>query len=148
MPRFQMKPKCLFVDALTHKKPEEGDYNIDVRKPDDLSFPLVMDHRSSPAKYLALNDTAGFVARFIMQGVDTDKLLPQIIQSEYGISLTDATQEVENVKTILMPYLDPRSHQRAHQKPQVHHTGDHPGKFPLDFSVNFLGPVFIKGPIG
>ncbi len=147
MPRFQMKPKCLFVDALTHKKPEDGDYDTAVRKPDDLPFPLVMDQRVSPAKYLALNDTGGLIARFIVQGVDTDKLLPQIIQSEYGISLTEATKEVESVKSTLMPYLQPRTHQRAHQQPQVHKTGDHPGKFPLDFSVNFMGAAVLKGPL-
>jgi hypothetical protein len=106
MPRFQLKPKCLFVDALVHKKPVDGDYH--------LPFPHIMDGRSSPAKYLALNDTAGFVAHFIVQGVDTDKLLPQIVQSEYGISLANAAKEVENVKTTLMDYLDPRSYQSAY----------------------------------
>lgn len=148
MPRFQLKRKCLFLDALTHRKPEEGNYDIGARKPDELPFPLVMDQRSSPAKYVGLNDTAGVIARFIVQGVDTDWLLPQIIQSEYGISPTDATQEVEKVKTTLMPYLDKRSHKRAHQKPKVAKKGDHPGKFPLDFSVNFVGPVQIKVPVG
>jgi hypothetical protein len=147
MPRFQMKPKCLFVDALHHKKPEVGDYRTGVRKPDDLPFPLVMDQSSSPAKYLALNDTAGFIARFIVQGVDTDWLLPQIIQSEYGISPTDAAQEVEKVKTTLMPYLAPRSHKRTHQKPKVDKAVKHSGKFPLDFSVNFLGATVLKGPL-
>ncbi len=148
MPRFQLKPKCLFIDALTHKKPEEGDYGIGARKPDELPFPFVMDKGVLPAKYLALNDTAGLIARFIVQGVDTDKLLPQIIQSEYEISLTEAAQEVENVKTTLMPYLEPRSHQRAHQKPQVHKSGEHPGKFLLDFRVNLIGAAVFKGPYG
>ena len=148
MPRFQLKRKCLFLEALVHKKPEEGDYAIKARKPDALPFPLVMDQSSSPAKYLALNDTAGLIARFIVQGVDTDKLLPQIIQSEYGISSADAVQEVEIVKTTLMPYLDPRSHKKTHQKPKVAKTGKHPGKFPLNFRVNFVGPVVFKGPLG
>ncbi len=136
MPRFQMKPKCLFVDAPVHKKP------------DDLPFPYVMDVRISPAKYVGLNDTAGFVARFIVQGVDTDKLLPQILQSEYGISETDAAQEVENVKTTLMDYLEPRSHQSAHPKAQVTGTGEHPGNCLIDFSASSTVISVISIPGG
>ncbi len=96
MPRFQLKPNCLFANAL------------------------IIDGRDSPAKQLALNDTAGFIAHFMVQGVDTDKLLPQIMQSEYGIPLEEAAQEVEKVKNTLMPYLEPRSYQRPHHKPHVH----------------------------
>lgn len=109
MPRFQLKPKCLFVDALVHKKPEAGDYHP--------PFPHIMDGRTSPPEYSGLNDTAGLIAHFIVEGVDTDTLLPQIVQSEYGITLEEAKQEVEKVKNDLMPYLEPRSYRRPHHEP-------------------------------
>jgi hypothetical protein len=109
MPRFQLKPKCLFVDDLVHKKPEDGDYHP--------PFPHIMDLRTSPPEYSGLNHTAGLIAHFIVEGVDTDTLLPQIVQSEYGITLEEAAQEVEKVKTLLMSYLEPRSFKRPHHEP-------------------------------
>lgn len=155
MQRWQLKKKYLFVDALRHKKPENDTYDIDLRKPQDIPYAHVMDKRNqpdddsdSPSPYVALNSGAGFIARFIVQGVDTDDLLPQILVSEYGISLQQAKGEVNAVLNMLAGCLRPRKYQRVYEPPalikqDVHATG----KYLLDFKVNFFGIGFIKGPL-
>ncbi len=130
MPRYELIEKCLFVDAYYL---DNLDINKPLRNPPAIS-PMpgdpagaataqvtpassspkahVMDKRSSPAKYLALNDVAGFIARFIVQGVDTDLYLPQIIVSEYGISPDQAKNDIKNVLDWLLPYLKSRTKQQ------------------------------------
>jgi len=106
-----------------------------------------MDKRSSPAKYLALNDVAGFIARFIVQGVDTDLYLPQIIVSEYGISPDQAKNDIKNVLDWLLPYLKSRTSSRTHEPAQNLGQGQHSGVYELNFKVNPLGMGVFKGPI-
>ena len=125
MPRYQLKDKCLFVDAQ--------DLAAGTRYPEVIPFAHILD-KSTTATYLKLNDTAGFIARFIVIGVDTD-LIPQIILSEYGGTLprlfecqyakvvSGAKNAVKAVVEMLKPYLTTRTprdsnrHYRASQRP-------------------------------
>jgi hypothetical protein len=155
--RWQLKKKYVFVDALLYQKPEDDQYG-GKKKPDSIPYAHVMDKTKSPSDnspsptpYLALNPGAGFIGRFIIQGVDTDELLPQILISEYEhehITLPQAKADVNAVLELMKPYLRPRSHQRKHEAPaKVKDDIDPTGQYPLDFKVNWLGTGFIKGPL-
>ena len=154
MTRWQLKKKYLFVDALAPKKPGNDDYDGS-RKPESIPHAHVMDKRTTPdddsaapSPYLALNPGAGFIARFIVQGVDTDDILPQILVSEYGIPLPQAKKEVKDVLTLLTDCLRPRAHKRQHQAPAVAKQGVHDtGQYQLDFKVNWFGTGVLKGPL-
>jgi hypothetical protein len=148
MPRYQLANKCLFLDAK-----ELGSNN---RVPKELPFPHILDQRTTPTTYLKLSDGASFIARFIVQGVDT-KLIPEIVSSEYGSQVKDPATDVQDVLNMLMPYLDKRGPQgpyEAPQPPDKNHPedpykalkGEHvdsKGKplvgYMLDFSVNWFG---------
>jgi hypothetical protein len=155
MQRWQLKKKYLFVDALKHKKPQTDDYTTELRKPQDIPYAHVLDKSNSPddngpapSPYVAINSGAGFIARFIVQGVDTDELLPQILVSEYGIPLQQAKDEVNAVLTMLKDCLRGRKHQRDHEPPALIKKDVHPtGKYDLDYKVNFFGIGFLKGPL-
>lgn len=155
MQRWQLKKKCLFVDAMKHKKPQIDDYTVENRKPQDIPYAHVLDKRNSPdddgpapSPYVALNSGAGFIPRFIVQGVDTDDLLPQILVSEYGMPLQQAKDEVNTVLNMLADCLRPRKYQRDHEPPAIVKKDIHPsGEYLLDFKVNFFGIGFIKGPL-
>ena len=156
MKRWQLKKKYLFVEALRYKKPGDDDYHIDRREPNEIPYAHVMDKSSTPpndgpapSPYLALNSGAGFITRFIVQGVDTDDILPQILVSEYGIPLAQARIEVQSVLTMLEKYLRARHYQRDYQLPAVVREGVHPtGQYGLDFSVNWFGTGgLLKGPL-
>ena len=152
MARYQLQKKCFFVDAYKPKKPDDDDYSIKKRKPDKIPHAHVMkvkqgDGSQGDADYLTLNDMAGFIARFIIQGVDTDELLPQIIKSEYGISLDQAKQDVKDVVKLLEGFIRSRVHQRHRQPPASLGTGVGDGEYDLNFSTNFFGAGFLKGPL-
>jgi len=138
MSRWELKDKCLFVDAT--------DRDTNLKKPDDIAASHVMDKSTAPATYLKLNDGAAFIARFIVMGVDTD-LIPQILKSEYGAAVKDPVAEVQTVVAMLTPYLKPRSFARPHQAPKDHGKGTHSGKYDLDFRVNWFGTGVFKGPL-
>jgi hypothetical protein len=129
MPRYQLKAKCLFVDA-THR-------DTNMKKPDDIPAPHVMDKSTAPATYLKLNDGAAFIARFIAMGVDTD-VIPQILSSEYGSKIKDPVAEVQAVVALLGPYLEARTFNRPYQAPKDHGKGNHSGSYALDFRVNWF----------
>ncbi len=156
MARYQLKKRCLFVDAIKHKKPEDEDYDIDKREPQEIPYAHVMHVKDdsgseTSATYLPLNNMAGFITRFIVQGVDTDDLLPKIIQSEYGISQDQATKDVTAIEKMLKGggFIIERKHKRNREDPLQHPGtgGNHPGKYSLDFKVNFFGAGFLKGPL-
>lgn len=165
MPRYQLKKRCLFVDAFKPKNPENNDHDVDQRKPDGphpIPYAHVMhvkDDSGNPnsAEYLTLNDAAGFITRFIVQRVDTDNLLPEIIASEYGISPGQAKTEIQKVIGMLEPkYITnitanpQQAYKRKHGAPgpgSPDTGGNHPGKYDLDYRVNFLGVCFFKGPL-
>jgi hypothetical protein len=153
MQRWQLKKKYLFVDALIPRKPQNDDYSIDQRKPQDIPYAHVLDKSNSPngpapSPYVALNSGAGFIARFIVQGVDTDDLLPQILVSEYNIPLQQAKNEVNAVLNLLAGCLRKRQHQRDYEPPALITKDIHPtGQYDLDFKVNFFGIGVLKGPL-
>lgn len=138
MERWELKNKCLFVDAT--------DRDTNKKKPDDIAAPHAMDKNASPATYLKLNDGAAFIARFIVMGLDTD-LIAQILKSEYGPAVTDPAAEVAKVVTMLSPYLKKRSFVRPYQAPNDHGGGHHSGNYDLDFKVNWFGTGVFKGPL-
>jgi hypothetical protein len=155
MKRWQLKKKYLFVDAQVFQKPGNDDYTTATRVPASIPYAHVMDKMASPdnngpapSPYLALNPGAGFIARFIIQGVDTDDLLPQILVSEYGLTLQQAKDEVGKVLGMLNAYLRPRVYNRPHQDPAVEKQDVHAtGQYDLDFRVNWFGAGVIKGPL-
>jgi hypothetical protein len=150
MPRYKLKDKCLFVDAQ--------DLAAGIRYPEVIPFAHILDKNT--ATYLKLNDTAGFIARFIVIGVDTD-LIPQIILSEYGGTLprlfegqygkvvAGAKNAVKAVVEMLKPYLTartPRDSNRHYEPPKNLGVESHEGGYTLDFSVNFVGTTCCKIP--
>jgi hypothetical protein len=147
MARYQLKNKCLFVDAKVYD--DNSGLPTKNAKIDDviLANPHVMDTSTSPATYLPLNDAAAFIARFIVLGVDTD-LIPQILTSEYGSAVKNPGKEVADVLAMLFPkYMVNRTYARAYDAPKKGNEGTHPGKYLLDFKVNFFGVGAVKGPL-
>jgi len=130
MARYQLKDKCLFVDAT------DLDGN---RLPPEIPNAHVLDQRGPQAKVLKLNDTAGFIARFIVMGVDTDTVA-EIVSSEYAISTTNAAAEVQSVYSLLKDFVQARTYKRGHEKPgTVPKAEPTSGQYGLDFSVNWFG---------
>jgi hypothetical protein len=148
---YQLKDKCLFVDANVYD--EKNKKYADKVKPDPppttgkIEFAHVMDKSTTPATYLMLNDAAAFIARFLVMGVDTD-LIAQIISSEYGSKVKDPLGEVQAVVTMLFPsYLEYRTFPRSYQAPQKEGGGNHSGTYELDFRVNWFVTGGFKGPL-
>jgi hypothetical protein len=134
--RYQLQDKCLFVDATDRRGGR--------RKPQAIPHPHVLDQRVTPAKFLNFNDEAGFVARFIVQGVDTD-LIPEILRSEYGDKVKNPKDMVKQVVQLLKPYLEPRTFQREYEAPKIVAQGDFQQKgYRLDFKVNWFGTGCCK----
>jgi hypothetical protein len=148
MPRYRLKDKCLLVDAYVYDETNRKPFSANI--PSAVPAPHVSDQNTDPATYVYLNDTAAFIARFIVMRVDT-ALIPDILKSEYGARITNPAQDVQDVLTILNPYLEPDAPPtfvRPYQKPKTVGKGKHPGKYPLDFSVNWFGTGgVLKGPL-
>jgi len=138
MPSYQLKDRCLFVDATDREK--------NLKKPDDINAPHVMDKRANPATYLKLNDAAAFIARFIAMGLDTD-LIAQILSSEYGNKVKDPVAEVLAVVGLLQDYLQPRNFARPYQAPKSPGGGKHSGTYELNFRVNWFPIGGYKLPL-
>jgi hypothetical protein len=107
MPRYKLKDTCQFVDVY--------DYGKDSKTPDrsrqGIPSAYVMDKSEEAKKNdqfpcTQLDDQAGFIGHFIVMGVETDFLLPQITASEYGISPTEAFQKVNNTLKLMEYYLE------------------------------------------
>ena len=151
MARYQLKPKCVFVDAydldlikdpIVPFVPNRGKPNTDIKSAH------IMDKSTGPPyPYVMLNDGAAFIARFITMGLDTGLVL-QVLESEYDINPSQAQKEFNEALTILQPYLDPRTYVRTHVNPAGLGASTHPtGKYDLDFRVNILGGGGWKGPL-
>jgi hypothetical protein len=145
MARYQLKKKCLFVEAKVYDKTHW--LPTDVKKPDDIKSAHLLDKSTKPATYLKLNDGAAFITRFIVMGVDTD-LIPKILISEYGSAAANPQQEVTNVVKMLLPrFLTKRTYLRPHHDPQDLGEGTHSGKYSLNFRVNPFNVGILKGPL-
>jgi hypothetical protein len=129
MARKKLKDMCLFVDAKTL----DG-----TRLPTKTPFAHVLDQRTKPAKALIFhNDTAGFIARFIVMGVDTT-IVQEIVRSEFGTQVTNPKNEVDKVLALLQDYVEDRTDGMKHEPPDGH-VEPHDGSYDLDFSVNWYG---------
>lgn len=138
MARYQLKPGCIFVDAVLH---ETG-----VKKPDENPYPHVFSQ--ADGTFATFNDTAAFIARFIVLGVDTETHLPDILVSEYkGQVIADPKAEVNKVYTMLEPYLEQWKKHRNHVPPAGEKLSGHSKKLTLDFNTNPVGINYIKVPI-
>jgi hypothetical protein len=137
MPRYKLKDFCLFVDA----KEKDGTR----KKPQDLPFAHVLDSRGGGVKVLKFNDTAGFIARFILFGVEVG-LIPEIVHSEFGDQVTDPLSEVQAVLKMLNPYIEERksADRMKHEPPSSEDKGTHSGKYDLDFRVNFYATTGVS----
>lgn len=140
MPRYKLKDRCLFVDA----KELDGTR----KQPKNLLFAHVLDARQTPAKVLEFNDTAGFIPRFILFGVEIG-LIPEIVHSEFADQVKDPLGEVQAVLQMLLPYVEERTDRMKHYPPSSKDQGTHPGTYDLDFRVNFYATTGVsKIPIG
>jgi hypothetical protein len=140
MARYKMKPGCIFVDA--------NDYKTHDKKPDENPYPHVFSQEDGT--YVTFNDTAGFIARFIALGVDTENI-PQIMASEYGPgAVTNATQEVKDVYKMMKNYVEEMTTRKTHETPgpvaPIKLLPTHSRKLKLDFSTNPIGIHVIKVP--
>ncbi len=137
--RYKLIDQCLFVDA----KELDGSRV----KPQGLNFPHLMDSRQNPSKVLKFNDTAGFIARFILSGVKIS-VISQIVLSEFG-NVNDPAGKVKDVFDELADYLEERLDHMQFQPPTINDHGDHSGVYELDFRVNFYATTGVsKLPIG
>jgi len=139
MARYKLKDGCIFVDANDPRDKKK-------KKPDDYPFPHVFNQNTKA--YVAFNDGAGFIARFIALGVDTN-VIPQILVSEYG-PVSNPQGAVDKVYAMMKDYLenrpagsyeDPGNYQSPVQLPPRH-----TGALRLDFSTNPVGIVNLKTP--
>jgi hypothetical protein len=139
MPRYQLKNKILFVDAAS-----EHDHNK--KKPDTIKAAHVLDQSGGGKKILKLDDTAGFIARFIVQGVETDNLLPEILKSEYS-NIANAQDEVNKVRDMLFPkYVQQLGASTKAYVPVIPPDPEEPytKEYKLDFSPNWFAIGWIK----
>jgi hypothetical protein len=141
MARYQLKPNCIFVDANDPKDKKN-------KKPDENPYPHVFNQTTKT--YVAFNDAAGFIARFIVLGVDT-KVISQILVSEYGSSeVANLQGGVDKVYAMMKDYLENRpagsSGNPDYYKPPVPLPPKHSGKLKLNFSTNPIGYVNLKTP--
>jgi hypothetical protein len=151
MSRYKLKDKCVFVDAKNFDDPKAPK-----RYPIEIPHAHILD--KSAGAHLKLNDTAGFIARFVVMGVDTD-LIPQIIVSEYSGTLPKlfkgneakveaaAKSAVRSVVSMMKPYLKRRTLtdcKQHYEKPKDLGMVKHSGKYTLDFSINFVGTAVVK----
>lgn len=138
--RYELKHKCAFVDA---QEARETEHHKGPKKPDAVNAAHVYFYEGNNKKVLKLNDTAGFIARFIVQGVDID-LIPLILRSEYGSTIQNPAQEVQTVLGILMPYLQKRTATNPFSPPQSQGKSNAPVPYELDFSLNWFVIGWIK----
>ena len=154
MQRWKLQKGCLFVDA----------YDLDnsslekfIRYPTAIPYAHVLDKRKKTTKdsqncnYTIFSDLAGFIGRFIVMGVDTDFILPQIVASEFGLDAEKAANEVKITLNVMKKYLEPLTYPR----PGLDNTIDgrhrvQNGVLPecgyeLDFKVNPMGIGIFKG---
>lgn len=162
MPRYELRETCLFVDAYKLEKKPKDPKNPETKRdryPKDIDCAHVMDKgpcletadksgnsSKSLCPYTKLNDVAAFIGHFIVMGVETDFLLPQIIASEYGWDPEKAAAEVKIVYKLMENCLQPRTQPVP---PPVSAAspgaGEHSGNYKLDFSVNPMGIGIFKG---
>lgn len=157
MARYELQPDCLFVDAYNL---EFLDLSKLERAPAEISTAHILDKRRKDAvKYLELDDVSGFITRFIVQGVETEGLLPQIIASEYSLPVAEAAREVQAVLQKLQDFLKPRETVRPYIAPGsttrfkltsesgVEQLKLHSGVYDLDFRVNWMFLGGFKLPL-
>ncbi len=141
---WQLKPNIVFVDA------HDMDQAHKPRKPDDHAFPhLVINVNQPPPKrkVIKLGEGAGFIMRFIVMGMDCANVIPQILVSEFNLSLEQARGEVSQVESAVAAYLTPRAFTRPHDTDfTATPISGKPGHYNLDFGVHSYGGGFIKGP--
>jgi len=141
MARYKLKADCIFVDANDPKDKKN-------KKPDENPYPHVFNQITKT--YVALNDAAGFIARFIVLGVDTNAI-PQILVSEYGSSAVANPQgAVDKVYAMMKDYLENRPAgsygDPGYYQPPVQLPPKHSGTLKLNFSTNPVGIVNLKTP--
>jgi len=137
MARWNLKQNCCFVEAYKDKNNTKLEQLLKAR----------LLHKKGDKDYTCLefSDDAAFVARFIVQGVDTD-LVQQILLSEYqGLAPQDAQVYVTYVYNQLQPYLVPASRKPLQPPFDVSENPALPTSFELDFKVNWIGNIVFKG---
>ena len=132
MARYRCKPECCYVES-NHK--ETGHL-----KPDNYKFPHIFNRKTGD--YVKFNKGAGFIARFIAQGLDID-IIPAILRSEYGNAVRDPAGDVDKVFKAMQPYLIPAP-PNQYQAPTGTSGAGHTG-FLLDFKTNLIGNIIFKG---
>jgi hypothetical protein len=159
MPRWKLKKDCLFINAYHYEKTLANPQKPFDRTDQSIRHAHIID-KSAKAKtdkghpYTIFNDAAGFIGNFIVMGVETDELLPQIVVSEFGIDPAKAKLEVDATLAMMKKYLDEiagpetvrpplrkESHVGEEDRPP---TGFHSGIYELDFRVNPVGTVVTK----
>jgi hypothetical protein len=111
---YQLKESCLLVDAKH--------FETDRRIPEEIPSAHILDQRTKPYTYLKLSDGAGFIARFIVLGVDV-ALIPEILRSEYGLTSQDKEEGVDfendvgQVVKMLDNYIETRSFVMPYDRP-------------------------------
>jgi hypothetical protein len=138
MPRYQLKDKCCFIDAVLH---ETG-----APQPIENPYPHVFSQ--ADGTFVKFNDTAAFIARFIVLGVDTETHLPDILVSEYpDTNIANSKTEIKKVVDMMQDYLVTWKKHRNHVPPEGEKRSGHSKKLKLDFSTNPIGLNVIKVPI-
>jgi hypothetical protein len=138
MSSYQLKVDCVFVEAHDH-----DDRNI--KKPDKYKFPQVFNQKTGD--FVPFDDTGGFIARFIVQGVDPVDI-PKILVSEYGSSeANNFATDVNNVLAELKPFIKDRQPRKYDKHVKKTPGTGHDPTFDLDFKVNPIGIVVLKLPI-
>ena len=138
MSSWKLKDGCVFVEAHDH-----DDRNI--KKPDKYKFPQVFNQKTGD--YVPFDDTGGFIARFIVQGVDPVDI-PKILKSEFGDPhpSDEYTNAVADVLSELDPFIEARQTRRYDRHVRRNPESGHGGKFELCFMVNPIGIVVLKLP--
>lgn len=156
MPRYELKKNCMFVDAYDLDKASANPHGPRDRYPKDINYAHVIDKTHGPTKlcssshpkvcpYTMLNDMAAFIGRFIVMGVETDFILPQIVSSEYGITPDEAKEEIGIVLRLMEEYTQPRKQVQTFVPAASPGTGKHEGCYELNFKVNPMGIGIFKG---
>jgi len=144
--RCRLKKNYVFVENF-----ELDDYDPNNPKQyHPIGSAFIMNREDPPHKYIKMDQVAAFIMRFVIMGVDTVNLLPEIVKSEYGLeTLEEAGKRIESVKDKMRKYLDPWTKLRDWGRVPESYSDEQvwdDKNYPLDNSMHSIGPGFLKGP--
>jgi hypothetical protein len=146
--RWRLRKDVVFVDAYMVN---ENDYSKEKRFPVEIPYPHLIDNVfdvEEKRNVTLLPDIAAFILRFIVMGVDTVKHLPDIVYSEYDMSMDMVNKEIQAVMQLMerLGYLIPREKTPMPTEDRsILNFQPKAKKYDLNAGVQSIGPTIVGG---